>query len=174
VPFCFSDQEWGLRRCVRNLSRASDMSSPSRQRYARLHPCRPSRYDSQSRRIFVGGTLHSNRRVNPEQLDELARWQTSMGTANRLTIGQNAIIPNVPRIAWPAFGKPLLKQFSPRPSPFTADWSPASARIIAISLSLKRRAARSLSLRISKQMERRESSLDPLVGCRLAGQPSSG
>ena len=59
-------------------------------------------------------------RVNPEQLDELARLADVYGNRTiRLTTGQNAIIPNVPvdRVTT-LFNEPLLKQFSPRPSPF--------------------------------------------------------
>jgi ferredoxin-nitrite reductase len=59
-------------------------------------------------------------RVNPEQLEELARLADVYGDgAIRLTTGQNAIIPNVPadRVT-KLFNEPLLKQFSPRPSPF--------------------------------------------------------
>jgi len=59
-------------------------------------------------------------RVNPEQLDELAHLADKYGNgAIRLTTGQNAIIPNVPadRVT-KLFREPLLRQFSPRPSPF--------------------------------------------------------
>jgi ferredoxin-nitrite reductase len=59
-------------------------------------------------------------RVNPERLDELARLSDVYGnSAIRLTIGQNAIIPNVPADRVTKLrNEPLLKQFSPRPSPF--------------------------------------------------------
>ncbi len=59
-------------------------------------------------------------RVNPDQLDELARLADVYGNGEvRLTTGQNAIIPNVPgeRVAG-LLAEPLLKQLSPRPSPF--------------------------------------------------------
>jgi ferredoxin-nitrite reductase len=59
-------------------------------------------------------------RVNPEQLGELARLADVYGNGEiRLTTGQNAIIPNVPadRVT-KLFNEPLLKQLSPRPSPF--------------------------------------------------------
>jgi ferredoxin-nitrite reductase len=59
-------------------------------------------------------------RVNADQLDELARLSEVYGNGEiRLTIGQNAIIPNVPacRVA-EILKEPLLKQLSPRPSPF--------------------------------------------------------
>src|SRR5258708_29688372 len=59
-------------------------------------------------------------RVNPEQLDELARLSDLYGNGEiRLTTGQNAIIPNVfaDRVT-KLLNEPLLKQLSPRPSPF--------------------------------------------------------
>jgi ferredoxin-nitrite reductase len=59
-------------------------------------------------------------RVKPEQLDELARLADVYGRGEiRLTTGQNAIIPNVPaeRVT-KLYGEALLKEFSPRPSPF--------------------------------------------------------
>jgi ferredoxin-nitrite reductase len=59
-------------------------------------------------------------RVNPGQMDELARLTDVYGNGEmRLTTGQNAIIPNVAadRVA-ALLEEPLLKQFSPRPSPF--------------------------------------------------------
>jgi ferredoxin-nitrite reductase len=59
-------------------------------------------------------------RVTPEQLDELARLADLYGSGEiRLTTGQNAIIPNVAaeRVT-KLLGEPLLREFSPRPSPF--------------------------------------------------------
>jgi ferredoxin-nitrite reductase len=59
-------------------------------------------------------------RLDPDQLDELARLSDVYGNGEiRLTTGQNAIIPNVPEDhAAKLLNEPLLKQFSPRPSPF--------------------------------------------------------
>src|SRR5258708_19842908 len=65
-------------------------------------------------------------RVNPDHLDELARLADTYGNGEiRLTTGQNAIIPNVPveRVSG-LLGEPLLKQLSPRPSPFIPALSP--------------------------------------------------
>jgi ferredoxin-nitrite reductase len=58
--------------------------------------------------------------VNPEQLDELARLAAIYGNEEiRLTTAQNAIIPHIPADAVGGLlAEPLLKQFSPRPSPF--------------------------------------------------------
>lgn len=59
-------------------------------------------------------------RVNPDQLDELARLAATYGNGEiRLTTAQNAIIPNVPSDAVGGLlAEPFLKEFSPRPSPF--------------------------------------------------------
>jgi ferredoxin-nitrite reductase len=59
-------------------------------------------------------------RVNPDQLEELARLADEYGDGEiRFTIGQNAIIPNVrnDRVD-DLLEEPLVKHFSPRPSPF--------------------------------------------------------
>ncbi|MGB7847025.1 MAG: hypothetical protein WBL63_15525 [Candidatus Acidiferrum sp.] len=59
-------------------------------------------------------------RVNPGQLEELARLAEAYGDGEiRLTTGQNAIIPNVPADrATKLLKEPLLMELSPRPSPF--------------------------------------------------------
>jgi len=53
-------------------------------------------------------------------MEELARLSDAYGNGEiRLTTGQNAIVPNVPADRVAEFlEEPLLKQFSPRPSPF--------------------------------------------------------
>jgi ferredoxin-nitrite reductase len=73
----------------------------------------------QAGRVAVGLCIPTGR-VNPEQLDELARLADVYGSGEiRLTTGQNAVIPNVPadRVR-KLCNEPLLKEFSPRPSPF--------------------------------------------------------
>lgn len=59
-------------------------------------------------------------RMNPDQMTEIARLADFYGDGRiRLTTGQNAIIPNVPEDRVEALlSEPLLKQFSPTPSPF--------------------------------------------------------
>ena len=59
-------------------------------------------------------------RLNPGQMEELARLAEEYGDGQvRLTVGQNAIVPNVPEISVPALlREPLLREFSPQPSPF--------------------------------------------------------
>lgn len=59
-------------------------------------------------------------RVNPQQLDELARLADAYGNSEiRLTTGQNAVIPNVPaHRAAQLLKEPLLQELSPLPNPF--------------------------------------------------------
>ena len=120
--FAFLIEEWGVRRLRAELvarlghelafqgrdmrgSRTADHLGVSSQKQANLSA--------------VGLCIPTGR-VNPDQLDELARLSEVYGNGEiRLTIGQNAIIPNVPasRVA-ELLDEPLLKQLSPRPSPF--------------------------------------------------------
>jgi len=59
-------------------------------------------------------------RLKPDQMTELARLADQYGSGRlRLTTGQNAILPDVPIGRLPALlREPLLKEFSPSPSPF--------------------------------------------------------
>jgi ferredoxin-nitrite reductase len=120
--FAFLIEEWGVRRLRAELvarfghelafqgrdmrgSTRADHLGVSLQRYAGLSA--------------VGLCIPTGR-VNPDQFEELARLAEVYGNGEiRLTTGQNAIIPNVPgeRVAG-LIGEPLLKQLSPRPSPF--------------------------------------------------------
>ena len=69
--------------------------------------------------VAVGLSVPTGR-VNPEQLDELALLAETYGNGEiRLATGQNAVIPNVPANRLAALSnEPLLKELSPRPSPF--------------------------------------------------------
>src|SRR6266480_621807 len=120
--FAFLIEEWGIRRLRAELvarlghelafqgrdmrgSTQADHLGVSLQRQASL--------------MAVGLCIPTGR-VNPDQLDELARLSDVYGHGEiRLTTGQNAIIPNVSadRVA-KLLEEPLLKQLSPRPSPF--------------------------------------------------------
>jgi ferredoxin-nitrite reductase len=71
-------------------------------------------------RVVAVGLCVPTGRVNPEEMDELARLADVYGTGEiRLTTGQNAVIPNVSaeRVAQ-LFQEDLLEKFSPKPSPF--------------------------------------------------------
>src|SRR6266704_2289214 len=120
--FAFLIEEWGIRRLRAELvarlghelafqgrdmrgSTQADHLGVSLQRQASL--------------MAVGLCIPTGR-VNPDQLDELARLSDVYGNGEiRLTTGQNAIIPNVAaaRVA-NLLEEPLLKQLPPRPSPF--------------------------------------------------------
>jgi ferredoxin-nitrite reductase len=71
-------------------------------------------------RVVAVGLCVPTGRVNPEEMEELARLADVYGTGEiRLTTGQNAVIPNVAaeRVAQ-LFQEDLLEKFSPKPSPF--------------------------------------------------------
>lgn len=71
-------------------------------------------------RVVAVGLCVPTGRVNPEEMEELARLADVYGTGEiRLTTGQNAVIPNVSaeRVAQ-LFQEDLLEKFSPKPSPF--------------------------------------------------------
>jgi ferredoxin-nitrite reductase len=69
--------------------------------------------------VAVGMCIPTGR-IDPEQLQEFARLADEYGSGEiRFTIGQNAIIPDVPNDRVDdLLGEPLLRQFSPRPSSF--------------------------------------------------------
>jgi len=70
-------------------------------------------------RIAVGLCVPTGR-LNPAQIEELARLADTYGNGEvRFTVAQNAVIPHVHESAVRALlREPLLKQFSPQPSPF--------------------------------------------------------
>ena len=120
--FAFLIEEWGIRRLRAELVTRLGHELPFQGRDMRGS----TRADhlgvsSQKQVRFVAlGLCIPTGRVNPDQLDELARLSDVYGNGEiRLTIGQNAIIPNVPveHVA-ELLEEPLLKHFSPRPSPF--------------------------------------------------------
>ena len=59
-------------------------------------------------------------RLNPDQVDELARLADQYGNGEiRMTVGQDVILPNVPVHLVPALlREPLLQELTPSPSPF--------------------------------------------------------
>jgi ferredoxin-nitrite reductase len=120
--FAFLIAEWGVRRLraelVARLGHELAFQGMDMRSFAHADHLGVSS-QKQTNLVAVGLCIPTGR-VNPEQLDELARLTNEYGNGEiRLTIGQNAIIPNVPtdRVA-ELQSEPLLKQFSPRPSPF--------------------------------------------------------
>jgi len=120
--FAFLIEEWGIRRLRAELVarlghelafQGRDMRGSTRADHLGVSLQR------QASLMAVGLCIPTGR-VNPDQLDELARLSDVYGHGEiRLTTGQNAIIPNVPadRVA-KLLEEPLLKQLSPRPSYF--------------------------------------------------------
>ncbi|MBV9885521.1 MAG: ferredoxin--nitrite reductase, partial [Acidobacteria bacterium] len=120
--FAFLIEEWGLRRLRSELVarlghelefRGKDMRGSGHSDHLGVVAQR------QTGLVAVGLCVPTGR-VNPNQLEELARLANEYGNGEiRFSIGQNAIIPNVrnDRVD-DLLEEPLLKHFSPRPSPF--------------------------------------------------------
>jgi ferredoxin-nitrite reductase len=120
--FAFLIEEWGVRRLRGELVarlghelefRGKDMRGSGHSDHLGVVAQR------QTGLVAVGLCIPTGR-VHPEQLEELARLADEYGNGEiRFTIGQNAIIPNVRNDGVDdLLEEPLVKQFSPRPSPF--------------------------------------------------------
>ena len=120
--FAFLIEEWGIRRLRAELVarfghelafQGRDMRGTAHADHLGVSPQRQAGF------VALGLCIPTGR-VNPDQLDELARLADAYGNSEiRLTTGQNAIIPNVPtERTSKVLGEPLLKELSPRPSPF--------------------------------------------------------
>jgi ferredoxin-nitrite reductase len=120
--FAFLVEKWGIPRLRAELTsrmgyelafRGRDMRSGHRADHIGLTS------QKQAGLVAVGLCVPTGR-VDPEQLEELARLADKYGNgAIRLTTGQNAIIPNVPADrAAKLLNEALLKRLSPHPSPF--------------------------------------------------------
>jgi len=120
--FAFLIEEWGLSRLRAELIerlghelafQGRDMRSSAHTDHLGVTRQKEEGFRSVGLCIPMG-------RVNPEHLDELARLAEIYGIGEiRLTTAQNAIIPNVPADSVGGLlAEPLLKEFSPRPSPF--------------------------------------------------------
>jgi ferredoxin-nitrite reductase len=120
--FAFLIEEWGVRRLRSELVarlghelefRGKDMRGSGHSDHLGVVAQR------QTGLVAVGLCIPTGR-VNPDQLEELARLADEYGNGEiRFTIGQNAIIPNVrnDRVD-DLLEERLVKLFSPRPSPF--------------------------------------------------------
>jgi ferredoxin-nitrite reductase len=120
--FAFLIEEWGLRRLRAELVARLGRELPFQGRDMRgsAHADHLGVSLQKHAGLSAVGLCIPTGRINPDQLDELARLADAYGNGEiRLTTGQNAIIPNVPaeRVA-DLLGESLLKQLSPRPSPF--------------------------------------------------------
>ncbi len=120
--FSFLIEEWGIRKLRTELVtrlghelefRGKDMRGSTHADHLGVSS------QKQPGLVAVGICIPTGR-VNPAQLEEVARLADEYGNSEiRFTVGQNAIIPNVPtdRVD-DLLAEPLLKEFSPRPSPF--------------------------------------------------------
>jgi ferredoxin-nitrite reductase len=120
--FAFLIEKWGILRLRAELTtrmgfelafRGRDMRSSDHADHIGL-TCQ-----KQNGLVAVGLSVPTGR-VNAQQLDELASLAETYGSGGvRLTTGQNAVIPNVPANRLAALSdEPLLRELSPRPSPF--------------------------------------------------------
>ena len=120
--FAFLIEKWGIPKLRAELTARMGYELAFRGRDMRSsHHADHIGLTSQKQHGLVAvGFCVPTGRVNPEQLDELATLSETYGNGEiRLTTGQNAVIPNVPaNRATALFNEPLLKQLSPRPSPF--------------------------------------------------------
>ena len=120
--FAFLIEKWGIPRLRAEITsrmgyelafQGRDMRGPNHADHLGLSS------QKQAGLVAVGLCVPTGR-ANPEQLDELAHLADVYGDGEiRLTTGQNVVIPNVPadRVR-KLCNDPLLRQFSPRPSPF--------------------------------------------------------
>jgi ferredoxin-nitrite reductase len=120
--FAFLIEEWGLRRLRAELvSRLGhELAFQGRDMRGSAHADHLGVSSQKQAGLVAVGLCIPTGRVNPDQVDDLARLSDVYGNGEiRLTTGQNAIIPNIPadRLA-ELLEQPLLKQFSPHPSPF--------------------------------------------------------
>jgi ferredoxin-nitrite reductase len=120
--FAFLIEEWGIRRLRHEL-----VARLGHELEFRGKDARGSHHadhlgvtaQKQAERVAVGICIPTGR-VNPAQLEEMARLADEYGSGVvRLAVSQDAILPNVPtdRVD-DLLAEPLLKEFSPRPSPF--------------------------------------------------------
>lgn len=120
--FAFLIEQWGIKRLRSELVtrlghelefRGKDMRGATHVDHLGVSS------QQQKEHVAVGICIPTGR-VSPSQVEELARLAEEYGSGEiRLTIGQNAIIPNVAtdRVD-DLLAESLLKEFSPRPSPF--------------------------------------------------------
>jgi len=120
--FAFLVEEWGIRRLRAELVArlGHELAFQGRDMRGSAHADHLGISSQKQPALAAVGLSIPTGRINPDQLDELARLSDVYGTGEiRLTTAQDAIIPNVPadRVA-ALLEEPLLKQLSPRPSPF--------------------------------------------------------
>ncbi|HLZ91429.1 MAG TPA: hypothetical protein VKQ28_06915 [Candidatus Acidoferrum sp.] len=120
--FAFLIEKWGIPRLRAELTSRMgyELAFQGRDMRGSHHADHIGLTSQKQAGLVAVGLCVPTGRVDPEQLDELARLADVYGNGEmRLTTGQNAVIPRVPadRVA-KLLKEPFLKQFSPRPSPF--------------------------------------------------------
>jgi ferredoxin-nitrite reductase len=121
--FAFLIEEWGLGRLRAELSERLGRTLEPAGREVRpdFHSSDHLGLMRQNRPgLMAIGIRVTVGRMDPSQMDELARLAEEYGNGEiRLTMSQNAIIPNVPdeRVDG-LLDENLLQEFTPRPSPF--------------------------------------------------------
>ncbi|HEV2195595.1 MAG TPA: hypothetical protein VGR55_08435 [Candidatus Acidoferrum sp.] len=120
--FAFLIEEWGLSRLRAKLIErlGHELAFQGRDVRSSAHSDHLGATRQKQEGLRAVGLCIPTGRVNPDHLDELARLAKIYGSGEiRLTTAQNAIIPNVPADSVGGLlAEPLLKEFSPRPSPF--------------------------------------------------------
>jgi ferredoxin-nitrite reductase len=120
--FAFLIEEWGVRKLrmelVARLGR--ELEFRGKDMRGSTHADHLGVISQKQPGLVAVGICIPTGRVNPAQLEELARLADEYGNGQiRLAVSQDAIIPNVPTARVDDFlAEPLLKEFSPRPSPF--------------------------------------------------------
>lgn len=120
--FAFLVEKWGIPKLRAELTARMGYELALRGRDMRTnrHADHLGLAQQKQVRLVSVGLCVPTGRVNPQQLDELARLANVYGNGEiRLTTGQNAVIPNVPaHRAAQLLKEPLLQELSPRPNPF--------------------------------------------------------
>ena len=120
--FAFLIEEWGLSRLRAKLIErlGHEFAFQGRDMRSSAHADHLGVTRQKQQGFRAVGLCIPMGRVNPDNLEELARLAEIYGNGEiRLTTAQNAIIPNVPADAVGGLlAEPMLKEFSPRPSPF--------------------------------------------------------
>jgi len=120
--FAFLIEKWGLSRLRAELTNrlGRELAFQGRDMRNTGHADHLGVIRQKQDRLVAVGLCIPTGRVNPAHLDELARLADVYGNGEaRLTTGQNVILTNVPAdCVGGLLAEPLLKEFSPRPSPF--------------------------------------------------------
>jgi len=120
--FAFLIKEWGISRLRTELTErlGRELAFQGRDMRSSVHSDHLGVGRQKQDGLRAVGLCIPTGRVNPDHLEELARLAEIYANGEiRLTTGQNAIIPNVPvEHVGGLLAEPLLKEFSPRPSPF--------------------------------------------------------